>query len=106
MVRIFSLEEMSNLRRFVETRTDNWEDFLNSDEIALLSSRNYQNAIWLVISTMNSFSRNRCLFTPTIQPKYVQLNIGLADSEFGPIIRQALELVTLPLLVRIGKIKN
>lgn len=53
MVRIFSLEEMSNLRRFVETRTDNWEDFLNSDEIALLSSRNYQNAIWLVISTMD-----------------------------------------------------
>ena len=57
MVRIFSVEEVNRLRSFVETRTDNWEDFLNDDEIALLSSRNYQNALWLVISTMNISNR-------------------------------------------------
>lgn len=57
MVRIFSVEEINRIRSFVETRTDNWEDFLNNDEIALLSSRNYQNALWLVISTMNFSNR-------------------------------------------------
>ena len=51
---------------------------------------------------LKHFLRNRCLFTPSIQPKFVQMNIGLGNSEFGPIIRGALDLITLPLLVRIG----
>lgn len=42
---------MSLLRTYVESRTDNIEHYLSNDEIALLSSRNYQNAIWLVNST-------------------------------------------------------
>ena len=49
--------------------------------------------------------RNRCLFTPTVHPKFVQMNIGLANNEFGPIIRQVLDLISLPLLVRIGESK-
>ena len=46
MVRIFTSQEINDMRSFVETRTDNIEEFLTNDEIALLSSRNYQNAIW------------------------------------------------------------
>ena len=46
MVRVFTSEEINALRSFVETRTDNLEDYLTTDEIALLSSRNYQNAMW------------------------------------------------------------
>ena len=49
------------------------------------------------------YCRNRCRFTPTIQPRYAQLNIGLTNREFGIEIREVLDLVELPLLVRIGK---
>ena len=51
MVRLFTIEEMNMLRTYVESRTDNIEHFLSGDEIALLSTRNYQNAIWLDNST-------------------------------------------------------
>ena len=57
MVRLFNLDEINNLRSFVETRTDNIEDYLTSEEIGLLASRNYRNTIWLVFSDSDLYAQ-------------------------------------------------
>ena len=46
MARLFTDKEMFDIRQHVETRKDLIEDHLDADEIELLNSKNYKNALW------------------------------------------------------------
>ena len=50
--------------------------------------------------------RNRIKFSPSQSARYCQINLGLTSKGIAEEIRDCLELVNLPLLVRVGKIKS
>ena len=51
-------------------------------------------------------SRNRVRFMPPTSPQYVEINLGLIGDSLREEIRNVLELIELPQLVRIGKTES
>ena len=51
-------------------------------------------------------SRNRVRFMPSTSPQYVEINLGLIGDSLREEIRNVLELIELPQLVRIGKTES
>ena len=102
---VFSDTEKRDLTEALKNRKKFESLELDVDEKAMLDSVNFGTRIWLVKGCkiiQLSESRNTLQLSPRNEPKYAQLNLGISDLSIGQEIKDILDLINLPIYVRIG----
>ena len=106
---VFTTEEKTDLKNFMTAR-QSFQDFKNElavDEQQMLASLDFERKIWWLFLNKCTceyyfYFRNSYQFSPRDEVKFVQLNLGLGQKTIGDEIKSCLELVNLPIYVRIG----
>lgn len=86
-------DNLDILWSLVKKRDYNPEDYLSDEILLLFRTDFYQDILWNTIS-----------FTPTASPKSVQINLSLSDHSFKSDLEEIMKIVSLPLLVKIGRL--